>query len=89
MPAILPAMEASNDQPRTRSTIAQIDSMKECQCHAYHAVATTSATARKRAPMAQPQLSPAFRGAILTGSLARFARRLSTKVRPVRILSDK
>jgi hypothetical protein len=60
MPTIFPAAVARNDQTMTRSKMAQIDIAEECQCHAYHTVEETSATARKRAPIAQPQLSPRF-----------------------------
>jgi len=60
MPIALPTMAATNDQIRMRSAIAHADSGDVRQCHAYHAIAATSATPRKRAPMAQPQPSEAL-----------------------------
>jgi len=71
----------------TRSVMAQIDCIEECHCHAYHALETTSATARKRAPIEQPQESPALRRAIPAGSLERLDRKLSMRLWPVRIFS--
>jgi hypothetical protein len=59
MPITLPMVAATNDQMSVRSAIAHTDSGDERQCHAYHAITATSATQRKRAPMAQPQASEA------------------------------
>jgi hypothetical protein len=84
MPTTLPAKAARNDQPMTRSVTARIDSSEECHCHAYHALEKTSAAARNRAPIAQPQESPALRQAIPAGSLERLDRKLSMRPRPVR-----
>ena len=60
MPITLPIVAATNDQMNVRSAIAHTDRDDERQCHAYHAIAATSATPRKRAPMAQPQPSEAL-----------------------------
>ena len=46
----------------------QRDSARECQCHEYQRTERISATAVKRAPIAQPQLSPCPRRAILAGA---------------------
>jgi hypothetical protein len=69
--------------------MAQIDSIEECQCHAYHALAKISAIVRNRAPIAQPHLSPTFPRAIPAGNLERLVRRLSTIVWPVIIRCKK
>ena len=81
IPTILPTHAAISAQIRTRSKIPQIDSIEECQCHAYHAIEETSANARKRAPIAQPQLSPRFCWVILAESPERFTRKLLIRVR--------
>ena len=62
MPTTLPMVAATNDQMKMRSAIAHTDSGDECQCHAYHTMAAANAAARKRVPMAQPQLSEAVHG---------------------------
>ena len=85
MPTIFPAVAARNDQTRTRNKMAQIDSIEECQCNAYHTIENTSANARKRAPIAQPQLSTSFCWVILAGNPKRFARKFSIRVRFVSI----
>ncbi len=71
MPTTLPASAARNDQPRMRSAIAPIESIEACPCHKYQIAETIRATARKRAPIAQPQPSPALRRSIDAGSLER------------------
>jgi hypothetical protein len=81
IPTILPTHAAISAQIRTRSKIPQIDSIEECQCHAYHAIEETSANARKRAPIAQPQLSRRFCWVILAERPERFTRKLLIRVR--------
>lgn len=58
MPRVLPANAARNTQRKIRSRTAHGVSMEDRQCHAYHTLARASATARKRAPISQPQPSP-------------------------------
>jgi hypothetical protein len=58
-PMTLPVNEAAMDQAMMRKTAPPIDKVEAYQHQPYQALDATRATARNRAPMAQPQLSGA------------------------------